>query len=213
MSRKKKAAPKPNNQDGHWLKILLEQLGPKLGWSLVGGGLLLALIVLLTWPKYSGKYQDKLQEGQAYLNHGLYPQAKASFQDASTLFPLRQLKLAVERLQGALRLLGDKGLMSKPDNQLPWQYKAGLDEKGQQILIHLSTVEEKRCYVYLSLAASVYLDGGDMQQARRYWQYAQQASAEAEIKDLAGYDLRRLAKAQPAWADKIRAFVAEFRHG
>lgn len=65
--------PKAATPEPHWLKILLDQLGPKVAWSLLGGLFLLVLVAVPSWLKYAGKYQDKIQEGQLYLNHGLYP--------------------------------------------------------------------------------------------------------------------------------------------
>jgi tetratricopeptide (TPR) repeat protein len=63
-------------------------------WQLVaGGGLVVFIIGVVGWINYDKQYQEKLQQGQDYLNVGLYPQAKAAYQQASTLHPLRHVML------------------------------------------------------------------------------------------------------------------------
>jgi len=100
MSRKNKTPPKPKPPTGHWVENIIEGLRKNLGWLLGFGALLLTAILVPSWLKYSQKYQEKIIEGQLYLDRGLYPKAKASFEEAAKLFPLR-------KIAGLSKVLGD----------------------------------------------------------------------------------------------------------
>lgn len=91
MSRKTKTPPKPKPPTQHRVENSFEGLGDKLWWLVGLAGLLLVLVIVPSWWKYSKIYQDKLNAGRLYLHRGLYPQAKQSFDQASQTFPLRKI--------------------------------------------------------------------------------------------------------------------------
>ena len=74
-------------------------------------------------------------------------------------------------------------------------------------MISLSKPDDKKYYLYLSLAASQFLDG-DTANAKKTLVKARGLSDThpATVKELLNDDLSRLAEEKPALADKIKAF-------
>ncbi len=117
-----------------------------------------------------------------------------------------KFKESQEWLNTALILLDDPEAKTKPENQTPWQFKT------KTALISLSKPDDKRYYVYVTLAASQFLND-DKPNAKASLAKAKGLS-EAHpvgIKGLIDYDLNRLVEERPALADKIKAFKAELR--
>jgi tetratricopeptide (TPR) repeat protein len=114
-------------------------------------------------------------------------------------FPIASLETAhiyrlTGRLEQAWRLqenlvgsLDNPDIMHRPDNQEPWYYKTDRE------FIILADPVDKKCYVYYSLAATLFLDNYPAE-AEAYMNKARElrSAHQPEIKTLVDFDLKRL---------------------
>ncbi|MGH9904248.1 MAG: tetratricopeptide repeat protein [Pyrinomonadaceae bacterium] len=128
-------------------------------------------------------------------------------------FPLASLEMAhIYRLRGsleqALRLqeslvgsLDNPDIMGLSENQAPWYYKTDRD------VILLANLVDKKCYVYYSLAATLYLDNHPAD-AEAYLNKGRELKSahEPEIKTLVDFDLKRLADERTTLGKQIDTF-------
>jgi tetratricopeptide (TPR) repeat protein len=125
--------------------------------------------------------------------------------EAALVYRLQgQFRESQEWLNTALALLDDAEAKNKLENQIPWQFKT------KTALISLSNMDDKRYYVYVTLAASQFLDD-DKPNAKASLAKARRLSEAhtVRIKELIDYDLNRLAEERPTLADKIKAFKVQ----
>ncbi len=128
----------------------------------------------------------------------------AAFETALVFRLQGKLKESQEWFNTALMLMDDEKAKAKPDNQIPWQIKT------KTALISLSKPDDKKYYLYLSLAASQFLDG-DTANAKKTLVKARGLSDThpATVKELLNDDLSRLAEERPTLANNIKVFRAE----
>ncbi len=165
-----------------------------------------------TTPKYVNNLAD------LYAQQGYYAKAIALYGKLPQTFPIASLEIAhVHRLMGdpleiaqrlqekVLELLGNQQIMDQPENQEPWEYRT------DQAIITLTELTDKQCYVYYSLAATLYIDG-QTADAKAYVKKAHSLERPYEryIKDLVDYDLRRLAEKKSEWQEPINAYRQQF---
>ncbi len=130
----------------------------------------------------------------------------ATFETAAVYRLMGNLEQARGWQEKTVSLLDDPHLMNRPDNQEPWEYTT------HRAVIHLTEPADKKCYVYYSLAATLFLDGRSAE-ATTYVNQAQalQSPHEADIRELVNFDLQRLAEKSSAWREAIAAFQRQWR--
>jgi|APLak6261663012_1056037.scaffolds.fasta_scaffold06158_3 tetratricopeptide (TPR) repeat protein len=127
----------------------------------------------------------------------------ASALDVAELYWQRdRFDLALIRQLQAVKLLNDKTVMARPENQDPWSFKIN-DEQA----ITLSKLDEKLSYAYLCLSFTLYfLD--NTEEAERYIQEMRNLAiiSQAEINTLVGMRLDALVQEKASLAAQVDAF-------
>jgi tetratricopeptide (TPR) repeat protein len=128
-------------------------------------------------------------------------------------FPIASLETAhiyrlTGRLEQAWRLqeyvvgsLDNPDIMRRPENQEPWYYKTDREA------IILADPVDKKCYVYYSLAATLFLDNHPAE-AEAYVNKARKlrGAHQPEIRALVGFDLKRLVEERTELEKQVNAF-------
>lgn len=130
-------------------------------------------------------------------------------------FPIASLEIAhiyrlTGRLEQAWRLqenlvgsLDNPDIMRRPENQEPWYYKADRE------LIILADPVDKKCYVYYSLAATLFLDNHPAE-AEAYVNKARElrSAHQPEIRTLVDFDLKRLVEERTELEKQVNAWCS-----
>jgi tetratricopeptide (TPR) repeat protein len=112
------------------------------------------------------------------------------------------------RLEQAWRLqenlvgsLDNPDIMRRPENQEPWYYKTDREA------IILADPVDKKCYVYYSLAATLFLDNHPAE-AEAYVNKARElrSAHQPEIRTLVDFDLKRLVEERTELEKQANAF-------
>jgi tetratricopeptide (TPR) repeat protein len=128
-------------------------------------------------------------------------------------FPIASLEIAhIYRLTGRLEQarglqenlvgsLDNPYIMHRPENQEPWYYKTDRET------IILADPVDKKCYVYYSLAATLFLDNHPAE-AEAYVNKARElrSAHQPEIRTLVDFDLKRLIEERTELEKQVYAF-------
>ncbi len=97
--------------------------------------------------------------------------------------------------------LDNPDIMHRPENQEPWYYKTDREA------IILADPVDKKCYVYYSLAATLFLENHPTE-AEAYVNKARElrSAHQPEIRTLVDFDLKRLVEERTELEKQVNAF-------
>jgi tetratricopeptide (TPR) repeat protein len=112
-----------------------------------------------------------------------------------------RLEQAWQLQENLVGSLDNPDIMHRPENQEPWYYKTDREA------IILADPVDKKCYVYYSLAATLFLDNHPAE-AEAYVNKARElrSAHQPEIRTLVDFDLKRLAEERTELEKQVNAF-------
>lgn len=163
----------------------------------------------------SPHYRDNLAD--QYFKRGEYQQAIVEYGRIDR-FPLAALESAkVYRLLGQLDeareqellstgWLANDSVMALPENHWPWYF-----EIGQTQGMRLRDRNEKLCYAWLELSATMYLKDDEAATEDYSKRAAQSCGARSrDVKDVSRWELERVAKERPELAQRVQSYLQQF---
>jgi tetratricopeptide (TPR) repeat protein len=149
-----------------------------------------------------------------YAQQKNYDEALRLYGGLDQSFPITSLEIAhIYRLMGRLEQawglqenlvgsLDNPDIMHRPENQEPWYYKTDREA------IVLADPADKKCYVYYSLAATLFLDNHPTE-AEAYVNKARElrSAHQPEIRTLVDFDLKRLVEERTELEKQANALV------
>jgi tetratricopeptide (TPR) repeat protein len=142
-------------------------------------------------------YEEAIRE---YGRNKEYP--LSALESAKIYWRLEFLSQALSYQKQAVKWLGDKEIMNKPDNQEAWYFEIGFGK-----VIELVKLEEKKSYAYLCLSVSLYLQGdkvGAESEMKKI--YDLKVTRQADINALLAADLDALVQANGSFAELVAAY-------